>query len=220
MSSKTLAFAIGHIPMDQVVFISTANVNVGKMDGQILDTLIKVASPLLGVIVGWVLHRLFEKGKLIIYQYEWEAQYMHTDNEGRQTFSTKFNEAETYQYRFQLDVYNSGSYTRTMRDIRICLYDHEKCLLCKTPSNVESLKETTVGILRDEIKGVNVLAKTTEHIGLVDLFSQSTLQLLEKTTNMKFQYKNERNKEIVMNIPSFQPSYEYFLEPHRMNVKM
>ena len=91
------------------------------MDG-IVTAIIGVVGTLLGTILGWLLSVLSNKGKVSVYLSSWTETFRHKDKEGFMINSASESQAEYFEYECSLDIYNSSSDTKILRDIKIVFY--------------------------------------------------------------------------------------------------
>ena len=83
-----------------------------------LGTIVGTAGSIFGVFLGWWLNNWSKRGKLNIYLSEWKDQFKRNQF-GVYGNSPSKAEAESYHFYCSLDLHNSSSEAKIMRDFKI-----------------------------------------------------------------------------------------------------
>lgn len=78
-----------------------------------------VIGTLSGTILGWALNSLSNKGKLKIYDIVWTDRFTNQNKYGKLVPSKCLEHTKHYSFNVSLDIYNSRSDIKIMRDIEI-----------------------------------------------------------------------------------------------------
>lgn len=83
-----------------------------------LNAFFGIIGTLLGTILGWLLNQLSSKGKLKIFPAKWEDElyYLYA---GCKRTAEAVEQIQYYSYQCELDIYNSSSEPRIMRDVHV-----------------------------------------------------------------------------------------------------
>lgn len=179
---------------------------------------IGVLGTLAGTVLGWILNSLSGRGRLIIFVSSWEDKFLHQDSYGGMAPSSSIDETEFYTYKFSLDVYNSSSESRIMRDVIVSFNDGTKDIKQTSP-NDDSTKHGGNPIRFDRAIGpITIPPKTVINLKLHNGSNRQKggLDYIWKTKKVFLKYRNERNKQKRVLIKA-EPYSKYF-ELHKQNV--
>ena len=154
--------------------------------------IIGVIGTLLGTVLGWFLNVLSNRGKVSVYLSSWTDSFRHKDNEGFMTDSTSESQAEYFEFECSLDIYNSSSYTKIMRDVKIVFCDGRKVLFSDIPNDQKVRKTGSYGTVMPQ----NIPPHTVVNIQLSSCLSIKDNNLFEifRTNNIYLEYSKEKNK--------------------------
>ena len=86
------------------------------MDTEINAAILGIIGTLLGTIVGWLLNNISNSGRLNLYVANWKDEFKY-NSMGSMVPSHSFEQTEYYSYTLDLELYNSSSRTKIMRNI-------------------------------------------------------------------------------------------------------
>ena len=159
----------------------------------VLTAIIGVVGTLLGVILGWCLNVLSNKGKLIVYLSSWTESFQCFDNCAFRKNSTSQSETELLCYDCSLDVFNSSSYTKIMRNIKIVFCNGRREILCDIPQDQKTRKAGASNTVMPQ----NIPPHTVVNLKLSSTLSIKDNNLFEifNTDSIYFEYCNEKNQK-------------------------
>lgn len=170
------------------------------MEIEIKTALIGVGATIAGTILGWGLNCLSNLGKLNIYVSSWNDEFCKDDTGEIKTAKMK-EEVGYYGYKGTLDIYNSSTQTKIMRNIRVCFCDDEKELKEITPYDDSTLTRSTprVPAHYDAIGVLNIPPKSvitiSIHRGLWENKEKNiSLDFLWNSKKIYIKYINENGK--------------------------
>lgn len=157
---------------------------------------IGVFGTLAGAIVGWLLNNFSRRGKISVYVAQWSNNF-RIDTIMLRKPKLLIDGWEKYYYNLSLDVYNSSSDTKIMRDIKIIFMHNKKTLLESIPGNGSMPKSVGPLTIYEKIAPVNIPPKSVLTLKLHgDIFGD--IQRTESfwgTDKVMLLYKDENNKE-------------------------
>lgn len=139
---------------------------------RVLPEIIGVAGTLLGTVLGWLLGKWSQQGKLYCYS-EWKDSFYHSDDYGGTLDSKSREESEGYMYRLTIELHNRSGEPRIMRHLEVAFYNDKKIIFRDTPSD-ESTGHNS-GSLRfyDKVQSITIPAKTVYTMNLRGGFNYS-----------------------------------------------
>ena len=162
-----------------------------------ITAIIGVCGTLLGTIVGWLLNSLSRKGKLNIYISNWIDKFSRHDNYGGTEPCTSIEPVEYYSYSLCLDIYNSSSESRIMRNIAVVFSDGNRDIYTETPAD-DSTRHSIASVpFYDEVTPLTIQPKSVYTLNLhggsqkkdgVPLFIWSVKKVF-------LNYTDEKNKQ-------------------------
>ena len=162
-----------------------------------LGTIVGTAGSIFGVFLGWWLNNWSKRGKLNIYLSEWKDQFKRNQF-GVSGNSPSKAEAESYHFYCSLDLHNSSSEAKIMRDFKIVYRNKYKELWADYPLDDSTTVRTSVGYSSDDLCVVNIPPKSVVKINFHNsLHSKETLSVLWDTISIFLEYKDENNKKKV-----------------------
>lgn len=161
-----------------------------------MDAIIGVIGTILGTILGWVLNSLSTKGKLKIYVSSWKDNFQYNDT-GSMVPSKSKEQTEYYHYDLTLDVYNSSSETKILRNIKIEFGDGKDILHISIPKDDASKRWSGPVAFYDSIVPLNVPPKAIIQLKLHDgaWHTDGGLDFIWNTQIVYLTYDNEKGKK-------------------------
>ena len=165
------------------------------MSVEIQAEIIGIIGTLMGIVLGWILNNLSQKGNLHIYIKKWEPSLRKRDKYGGFTVCDSFDDAEYYHYELSIDAYNSSRDTRIMRDVCLVFMNKNKALFKSVPYD-DKTKRTNVITYYDEVSGINIPAKTVINVDLHSGINESNeeWEKLTQYDKVLLEYIDEKNK--------------------------
>lgn len=166
-----------------------------------MDAIIGVIGTILGTILGWVLNSLSTKGKLKIYVSSWKDNFQY-NNAGSMVPSKSKEQTECYHYDLTLDVYNSSSETKILRNIKIEFGDGKNILHTSIPKDDATRRWNGPVAFYDSIVPLNVPQKTIIQLKLHDgaRHTDGGLDFIWNTQIIYLTYESENGKTKRMTI--------------------
>ena len=165
------------------------------MHRDIVIAVIGVLGTLLGTLLGWFLNNLSQRGKLILFL-SFKSKFYDDDGEGG--FKESLSHAKYYSYNADLEIYNSSSEYKVMRDVYIsfCCKDKE---LFKERAYANSTYKDNGQYLPasiDEFKSVSIPPKQILTIGTHGSISAKSEEYnkLKDVDKLVLTYRNGKNK--------------------------
>ena len=159
--------------------------------------IIGVLGTLAGTVLGWVLNSLSNKGRLKIFVSSWEDKFLHQDSYGGMAPSNSIDETEFYNYEFSLDVYNSSSESKIMRDIIVSFNEGKKDIEQSTPNDDSTKHGGNPLWFFCAVGPITIPPKTVINLKLHNGSSRQNggLDYIWKTQKVFIKYRDERNKQ-------------------------
>ncbi|MPM30902.1 hypothetical protein SDC9_77455 [bioreactor metagenome] len=179
-----------------------------------MEAIIGVIGTILGTILGWVLNSVSNHGKLYLYVSSWDDNFLYNEV-GCLVPCISKEKAEYYSYKLTLDIYNSSSEARIMRDITI-IYSDDKCELHKSVPKDDTTRYSSGSIsFYNDIAPVNIPPKAIIQLKLHDgsHHQNNGLDYIWKTRKIYLTYKNEKSKTTKIAIKS--EDYSCYFENHK-----
>lgn len=166
------------------------------MDKEVVIAAIGVGGTLLGTVLGWFLNNLSNNGKLHIYVCSCRDVFSKGDGFGGNTTAESIDETRDYTFYISLDLYNSSSVTKIMRDIQIVFSDGRHTVWCKTPKDDSTRRVGTHFSMYDKVGPINVppkaVMKLELHAGIWN--SDNEADAILKAKKVYLQYMDEKNR--------------------------
>lgn len=164
------------------------------MEG-IVTAIIGVVGTLLGTILGWCLNIVSNRGKIRIYISSWSEKFL-CYKLGVQTISNSQGETELFEYECSVDIYNSSSETKIIRDIKIDFYDGKRILFSSTPFDENTKRFASGRTIYDTIVSQNIPPHSVINLKMTAgvWIKESNLSELFNTKTIYLEYNNEKNK--------------------------
>lgn len=158
--------------------------------------IIGVLGTLLGTVLGWILNNISRKGKLQFYVLSWKDSFLK-DIGGVSADSCKKEDVDYYAYECSIDVYNSSSETKIMRNIEVVFANNDTELWCERTNDYDS-KYYIVGIPQyNELELINIPPKTAMKLSVQNSRrdrDNGELDFLWESNKIFIRYTNEKNK--------------------------
>lgn len=161
-----------------------------------MDAIIGVLGTILGTILGWVLNSLSDKGKLKIFVSLWEEQFQYNDT-GSMVPSNSKEQTECYHYNLILDLYNSSSEAKIMRNIKIEFSDGKNILHTSVPKDDDTRRWNGPVAFYNDVVPLNVPPKAIIQLKLHDAawYTNGDLDFIWNTQMVYLTYCDEKGKE-------------------------
>ena len=157
-----------------------------------LGTIIGVIGSIAGVFLGWWLNNYSRKGKISIFVDESINGKFITQEEA---YAGCLEDAKLFAYKFKVELYNSSSDTKVMRDIKLMFYGEKTELFEITPYD-KALETSTYPIYTHrKIEILNIPAKSAITKVLYGWIDEKLLAKVMQTKMVFLFYKDEYNKE-------------------------
>ena len=153
-----------------------------------LGTIIGVIGSILGGVVGWWLNNLSRKGKISIFVDGINGKFQSA--EGAEVSSLE--EADNFYYNPNIEIYNSSSDAKIMRDIKIVFGGENKELLVEIPYDKAFNHSWQI---HKQVKALNLPAKSTVSIELYGWINKEDLAKVCNSTKVFLYYKDENDKQ-------------------------
>lgn len=165
------------------------------MDLEIQIALLGILGTMGGTILGWILNNLSKHGKLNIYVSEWKDEFEHNSDIGEMVVSSSIEQTEYYSYTLSLDLYNSSSETKIMRNIEVVFMNGKEELCYNTPKDDSTKRVIHPIVFYDDILPINIPPKSIVHINLHNGFwnENGSLDFIWRTTHLFLRYVDEKN---------------------------
>lgn len=132
---------------------------------EVLPELIGVLGTILGTVLGWSLNMLSQKGKLHIYTSEWRDRFQ-ANQDGEMVDVASREDAEEYSYNLDLDIYNSSSETKIMRDVNLEFMASSQIILTDRPKDDSTRRISGFVSFYDNLEILNIAPKTVMSVHL------------------------------------------------------
>lgn len=161
------------------------------------DAVFGIIGTLLGTILGWLLNQLSSKGKLRIYTSSWEDRMTHHDNYGSVSEIKSADQLQFYSYKSSLDIYNSSSESRIMRDLKVIFKGKKETLFSSTPLDDNTQHVSSILSFYDEIAPITIGARSVIQITIRNSEQNGTGidSFIWKTKRIYLTYRNEKNRQ-------------------------
>jgi hypothetical protein len=175
---------------------------------------IGVGGTLLGTVLGWILNNLSNRGKLKIYVSSWSESFEYNDNRGSMALSNSIEQVEWFSYKLCLNIYNSSSEPRIMRDIRIVFNDRKHDVYSETPMDDRTRQGQGSIPHYNKVAPLTIQPKTVVEIRLHGGFRKNKEKELSIWTAKKvlIEFRDDKNKK--RRIPIKAEDYEKYFENH------
>lgn len=165
---------------------------------------------ILGTIIGWLLGLWFQKGKVNISIVEFNDVF--TCGEDLPVESIK--EATNYKFSLTVDVFNSSSHSKIMRDIRVLFKGEGKSSASVTPYDENTRKGYGISGSVERIKVVNIPAKSVVSLSLSNYSTGADMfDYIWNTEEVFLTYKDEKNREKKVKIKT--EDYKNYFTNHK-----
>lgn len=155
--------------------------------------IIGILGALLGTVFGWVLSKC-DFGKLHIYVSSWEDEFYRMNSYGQMIPSSDIADVKSYRYTLSLELYNSSSTARIMRNIEV-LYSNGTDVRKRSAPKDKSTKRVSNAITSYEpVRPINIPPKTVLRVDLLDSYLGDGLKFLWATDKVLLSYKNKCNR--------------------------
>lgn len=118
--------------------------------------IIGVCGTLFGTILGWLLNNLSNRGKLVLSVVEQEAEF-YKPSYGT-LMKCNISDAFHFVYQLKIDIYNTSTKTKFMREIKFCFIDAAGKIL-KSISPVD--KDLKMNGKATEVQSINIAANSS-----------------------------------------------------------
>ncbi len=159
-----------------------------------MEAIIGVVGTILGTILGWFLNSISQKGKLQFYIKQWEDKF-ECNEIGTIVECSTIDEAEWYSYSFNVDIYNSSSETKIMRDIFVVFSDGKNIIRKQVPQDGSSKRYAAHCYHYDKLNLINIPPKTVINVEMLDseYDKENSIRNYLSTQKIYIQYTDEKN---------------------------
>ena len=156
-----------------------------------LGTIIGVFGSLFGVVLGWILNEVARKGKLIVNIRGNIKGDFYARNE---LVAKSLDDSNQFKCKINLEISNSGTDRKVMKDIRIAFCDETKENI-KLEADFLLGKDSLMAVERSSAI-MHIPAKTASSIiFIVSTEKKEEILKIHKTSKIFLLFKNEKNKE-------------------------
>jgi len=168
-----------------------------------LEAIIGVVGTILGTILGWLLNSLSQKGKLNFYIKQWKDKF-ECNELGEMVQSKSIEESECYTFSLSVDIYNSSSETKIMRDILVLFMDSKRVIRSITPKDFSTQRSAAHTYHYDYIGPINIPPKTVTTVELYYCEWSKDKELYDylETNTIYLQYTDEKNRPKKVHVKS------------------
>jgi hypothetical protein len=163
----------------------------------IIPSLIGVIGTLSGVILGVLLKQVLSAGKIKVFVNNFELTFSENDNGNMKDTKIITQKSECASLDADIDVYNSSSDQRIMRDICFLIqkknYSRKISLKDRKTSRISSFR-----IAMDTVDVITIPPKTVVNLKLSAGSREELNQLVD--SNIFFHFKNNKQKSITQNL--------------------
>lgn len=159
------------------------------------DAVFGIVGTILGTVLGWILNQLSSKGKLKIFPAKWEDE-LYNRYAGYKRNAETVEQIQHYSYRCELDIYNSSTEPRIMRDVHVIFKNKKVTLLSSVPFDEETLHDDSRFAFYDEITPITVSAKSAVRIKIrnSEQSGEGRESFIWNTKRIYLTYRNEKNR--------------------------
>ena len=164
------------------------------METNIIFALIGVGGTLLGTILGWFLNSLSGHGKLNVFVTSWEETFQY-NNSGYMTPSSSREQTEHYWYELKLDLYNSSSGMKIMRDIKIEFLNGKNVSVVQIPYDDATKRFNQHFYTHFDVEAINISPKSVIQYKLCNGYHKEELDNIWKSDKVVLSFVDEKNKK-------------------------
>jgi len=153
------------------------------------NQVIAIIGTLLGTIMGWALNSISSLGWLKHYA-EWKDKYICNETGN---FEDCLQEKATYYiYNLTLDMYNSSSNPKIMRNIFIQFYENNKLIYKEVPDDENTEFYNSASTFYKKIKPININPKSVLQVKLRSCIDDKNIFC--NFSSIWLVYSNDRDK--------------------------
>lgn len=164
------------------------------MEHNVMLALIGVGGTLLGTILGWLLNSFSKHGKLSVFVTSWEEKLQY-NNAGYMNNSNSKEQATYYWYELRLDLYNSSSEMKIMRDIKIEFLKGKKVSVTQIPYDDATKLFNQHFYTYSDIEAINIPPKSVMQCKLCNGYHEKGLADVWNSDKAVLSYVDEKNKK-------------------------
>ena len=173
-----------------------------------LGTIIGVLGSLLGAVIGWWLNNISRRGKLTAYVDNGINGEFVTEDE---LPATSLEKSQYFNYKFNIEIYNSSSDTKIMRDIKITFSNNSKQNFNVIPYDKSLMISGRAAPIHKFVGLFNIPPKTAIGAELYGYIDKEQLSKIFETTAVYLSYRDERNKYKKILVEKFKyRNYEFY----------
>ena len=174
-----------------------------------LGTIIGVIGSLLGAIIGWWLNNITRSGKLAVYvENGINGEFVTEDN----LPATSLEGSQYFNYKFNVEIYNSSSDAKLMRDIKLSFCNNSKQSFNVTPYDKSRMISGMAAPIHKPVELFNIPPKTAIRAELYGYISKEHLSKIFETTAVYLSYRDERNNYKKILVEKFEYSNYKFCQ--------
>lgn len=161
-----------------------------------LGTIIGVIGSLVGGVIGWWLNNLSRRGKITIFTKNGINGEFRTKDDFP---ATSLNESDSFYYKSNIQICNSSSDTKILRDIEIVFFNGNKELFSTVPYDKDLQvfidKKLPLPPVHKHIQLLNIPAKYAVSLQIYGRIEQNHLEEVFNATSVNLRYKDEKDKQ-------------------------
>lgn len=161
-----------------------------------MSAVLGIIGTVLGTVLGWILNNISRKGELKVFVSKWKDKFQCQGKLGEMVPSSSPDQTRLYSFDLNLEIYNSSSETKNMRDIRVVFMNGRSPIKVVTPHDEETRFFNGTLSHVEDVKPINVPPKTIITKRLTNGFWDDVMRaFIWNTTSVVFMYKDEKGKE-------------------------
>lgn len=164
-------------------------------NSNIAAAVVGVIGTLLGTCLGWVLNEFSQRGKLHLFVKSWIDNFDAVG--GKSNCSSNKSEIFRYKYEGTIEIYNSSSVAKIMRNIEVSFNDNENTNLFESVPFDHALDiQSQFGSRGVRIKPINIPPKTVVLLSIYDYIeiAERGSDCFWETQIINLRYTDEDNK--------------------------
>ena len=158
-----------------------------------MPALLGIGGTLVGTVLGWLLNNWTKAGKLTLFVVEWKDDFTCDDGGYIKPCQNK-EKINCYSFSVVLDIYNSSSEPKIMRDINVAFQNKRAIIKSITPKDDATKKVYSMTIHYEDAQPMNIPAKSVVRCKFLDSFWHDNLHFILDVDRVYLSYIDERGK--------------------------